>query len=74
MPGKQQRLSILTAFWTFPRFSLIKLSGFSLHLVKRQTSPWTIGRSENQKNQKIKNGECFFCVLVYKEQGKLQLV
>ena len=33
-----------------------------------------LGRSENQKNQKINNGECFFCVLVYKEQGKLQLV
>ena len=27
-----------------------------------------------KKIQKIKNGECFFCVLVYKEQGKLQLV
>ena len=33
-----------------------------------------LGRSENQKNQNIKNGECFFCVLVYKEQGKLHLV
>ena len=33
-----------------------------------------LGRSENQKSQKIKNGECFFCVLVYKEQGELQLV
>ena len=33
-----------------------------------------VGRSENQKNQKINNGECFFCVLVYKEQGNLQRV
>ena len=30
--------------------------------------------SENQNSQKINNAECFFCVLVYKEQGKLQLV
>ena len=35
---------------------------------------WGVGRSENQKRQKINNAECFFCVLVYKEQGKLQLV
>ena len=33
-----------------------------------------LGRSENQNSQKINNAECFFCVLVYKEQGKLQLV
>ena len=24
---------------------------------------WGVGRSENQKNQKIKNGECFFLCL-----------
>ena len=29
--------------------------------------------SENQNSQKINNRECFFCVLVYKEQGELQL-
>ena len=43
-------------------------------LFPRTNAAWTLGRSENQNSQKINNAECFFCVLVYKEQGKLQLV
>ena len=50
------------------------LRTFYNFLVFSYYSSCPLGRSENQKRQKINNGEYYFCVLVHKEQGKLQFV